>query len=148
MVWLQHPGEAASSPTIYRFKILHTVSTFPKIEDGAYRQVATAEDDVFLAPMATPKYKYLDTKGNRFYWDNLVCSTRASRAALVACPESRQIAVGLLPDTIPFRKLTRTGSRDLVEWTRGCVGINHARSFPEYLLRFNRNRDIIVFDTT
>ncbi|KLU81863.1 hypothetical protein MAPG_00944 [Magnaporthiopsis poae ATCC 64411] len=148
LIWLQHLGEAASSPTIYRFKILHTVSTFPKIEDGAYRQVATAEDDVFLAPMATLEYKYLDIEDNRFYWDNLVRSTRANRAALAACPESRQIAVGLLPDAIPFRKLTRTGSRDLVEWTRGCVDINHARSLPEYLLRFNRNRDIIVFDTT
>lgn len=148
LIWLLHLGEAASSPTIYRFMILHTVSTFPEIEDGAYRQVATAEDDVFLAPMATLKYNYLNDKDHRFYWDNLVCSTRASRAALAACPESRQIALGPLPDTIPFRKLEVTKTRRNLRWTRGSVDINHARSVPEYLLRFNRNRDIIVFDTT
>ncbi|KAL8377543.1 hypothetical protein RB595_008294 [Gaeumannomyces hyphopodioides] len=145
-VWLQHLGEAAS-PAIYRFKILHTVSTLPKIEDAAYSQVATAEDDVFLVPMATLKYDYLNNKDNRFYWDKLVRSTRASRAALAACPESRQIALGLLPDTIPFRKLTKA-SPDLRSRSRGHVDIDYARSFPEYLLRFNRDRDIIVFDTT
>lgn len=137
-IWMEHLKEA--TPLVYRFSMRYSRRSCVKSglvwHSEIYHYAAKPEDRVILKPTA-----YDDIRSD-FLRQNLILSTSASRAALATCIESRQIALKILPDSLPFRNLPRF-------WTaNGCHKDDPAdgTAYPEYILRFNGARDIIIFD--
>ncbi|KIN03391.1 hypothetical protein OIDMADRAFT_143054 [Oidiodendron maius Zn] len=135
-IWMEHLKEA--TPLLYRFEIQYSLRSRVRsdiiYDHNIYHYVAKPKDTVILKPIAFDGY-------DEEQLPNLIRSTLSSRTALATCTESRQIALKILPDSLPFRKLPRLWT--LFDDTKDDPADGTA--YPEYILRFNGAKDIIIF---
>lgn len=139
-IWMDHLKEA--TPLVYRLKIQYSLRSRVRsdviyghnIYHNIHHYIAKPKDTVILKPIAFDGY-------GKEQLPNLIRSTSASRTALATCTESRQIALKILPDSLPFRKLPRFWTQ--FDDTKDDPADGTA--YPEYILRFNGAKDIIIF---
>ncbi|KAH8880485.1 hypothetical protein GQ53DRAFT_536695 [Thozetella sp. PMI_491] len=130
-----------ATPLVYKMMIQYNRRSLvrgSRLGLPIYHYNAQPDDVVILDPGIEGRYDQDEAEPHR---RQLAACTFASRAALATCSESRQLAVGLLPDSLPFRMLPHCWTEE-GDWLdepadgSGC---------PEYVLRFNGARDIVLF---
>jgi hypothetical protein len=140
-IWTEHLENA--TPLVYRFKIRYNLRS--RVKSGwiydcdLYHYNAQPDDVVILEPGGSeiPFLRITASEHRR----TLASSTLASRTTLATCSESRQLATRLLPDSLPFRILPPRWTDEM----ENQESLPDGTGYPEYVLRFNGARDIIIF---
>ncbi|KAF4633977.1 hypothetical protein G7Y89_g4129 [Cudoniella acicularis] len=130
-IWRHYLADA--TPQMYRFKL--------RCPDRAlydpWGNNLIPGDKIFLEPPGC----FPGQEGTDFL-QPLRVSTATRHIASVTCVESRQAVLELFPDTLRFRQLPFGWTGDEAP---GGIDSADAAGLPEYVLRFNGVKDIIVF---
>ncbi|CZR56890.1 uncharacterized protein PAC_06779 [Phialocephala subalpina] len=138
-IWLLYLTDTESAPQIYRFDLRYPERVYYR---NSIRHIHVyAGDQIFLQPS-----RCYGAQKDSGVLEPLRASSAIRQIASATCVEARLAVLELFPDTLKFRNLPQGWME--VKSGKKTIGSPDGVGFPEYILRFNSLKDIIVLHAT